>query len=100
MKFALGLPVSTAGYGGRVSHGTAAVSGQTYLTLTFTCPDPAPAGVTYAVKSGANLSSWSPTSVIETSNTASGGLRTRTYRDTVAIGSSGKRFIVLEASAP
>ena len=100
MKFALGLPVTTQGYGGRVTTGTTVVSNQRYLTLTFTCPDPAPDGVSYAVKSGANLSSWSPTSVVEMSNTVSGGLRTRTYRDTVAIGGGGKRFIVLDVAAP
>ncbi len=100
MKFALGLPVDAQRYGGRVSTGTTVVSNQRYLTLTFTCPDPAPAGVSYAVKSGADLSTWSPTSVVETSNDVSGGLRTRTYRDTVAIGSGGKRFIRLEATAP
>jgi hypothetical protein len=100
MKFALGIPVNAQLYGGRVATGTAVVSNQRYLTLTFTCPDPAPEGVSYAVKSGADLSSWSGTSVVETSNTVSGGLRTRIYRDTVAIGSGGKRFIRLEATAP
>jgi hypothetical protein len=35
------------------------------------------------------------------SNTVTGGLRTRTYRDTTAIGGSTKqRFIRLEATAP
>lgn len=100
LKFALGLPVDSQRYGGRVTTATTVVSNQRYLTLTFTCPEPAPDGVSYAVKSGANLSSWSPTSVVEMSNTVSGGLRTRTYRDTVAIGSGGKRFIVLDATAP
>jgi parallel beta-helix repeat protein len=100
MKFALGLPVSAQGYGGRVTTGTTVVSDQLYLTLSFTCPDPAPLGASYAVKSGADLSSWSPTSVVEMSNTVSGGLRTRTYRDAVAIGSGGNRFIVLDAAVP
>lgn len=100
MKFALGLPVTAQGYGGRVTTGTTVVSDQRYLTLTFTCPDPAPLGASYAVKSGADLSSWSPTSVVEMSNAVSGGLRTRTYRDTVAIGSGGNRFIVLDADVP
>jgi parallel beta-helix repeat protein len=100
MKFALGIPVTTLGYGGRVTTGTTTISNQLYLTLTFTCPEPAPAGVAYAVKTAAGLTGWSATTVAETSNTVSGGLRTRTYRDTVAIGSSAKRFIRLEATAP
>jgi hypothetical protein len=100
LKFALGLPVTTFGYGGRVTTGTTTISNQRYITLTFTCPEPAPAGVTYVVKSAAGLTSWSATSVVETSNTVTGGLRTRTYRDTVAMGSSAKRFIRLEATAP
>jgi len=100
MKFALGLPVTAQRYGGRVTTGTTAVADQSYLTLTFTYPDPAPVGASYTVKSGADLSSWSPTSVVEMSNTVSGGLRTRTYRDTVAIGSGGNRFIVLDADVP
>ena len=100
MKFALGLPVNTSGYGGRVTTGTTVVSNQRYLTLTFTCPEPAPVGASYAVKSAANLSSWSGTSVVEVSNTLSGGLRTRTYRDTTPIGASSRRFIRLEAGTP
>lgn len=100
MKFALGLPTTTLGYGGRVTTATTVVSNQRYLTLTYICPDPAPEGVTYAVKSAGALSGWSSTSVTETSNTVSGGLRTRTYRDTTPVGSSGKRFIRLEATAP
>ena len=101
MKYALGLPITTRGYGGRMTTGTTVISNQRYLTLTFTCPDPDLAGVSYQVKSAANLSSWSSTSVVEMSNTVTGGLRTRTYRDTTAIGGSTKqRFIRLEATAP
>ena len=100
MKFALGLPITVLGYGGRVTTGTTIISNQRYLTLTYICPDPAPAGVSYEVKSAGSLSGWSSTSVTETSNTVTGGLRTRTYRDTTPIGSSNKRFIRLEAFAP
>lgn len=100
MKFALGLPVATSGYGGRLITGTTVVSNQRYLTLTFSHLDPAPEGVSYAVKSAASLSGWSSTSVTETSNTVTGGLRTRTYRDTTPIGSGISRFIRLEATAP
>jgi parallel beta-helix repeat protein len=100
MKFALGLPVTTRGYGDRMTTGTTVISNQRYLTLAFVCPDPAPEGATYVVESAGNLSSWSSTSVIETSNTVTGGLRTRIYRDTTPIGNGTSRFIRLEATAP
>ncbi|MCW1883598.1 right-handed parallel beta-helix repeat-containing protein [Luteolibacter flavescens] len=100
MKFALGIPVTAQLHGGRITTGTAVVSSQRYLTLTFAVPEPAPEGASYSVKAGANLSTWSSSAVIETSNTVAGGLRTRTYRDTVAMGGGGKRFIRLEATAP
>ena len=100
LKFALGLPVTTPGYGGRLTTGSVIVSNQRYLTLTYISPDPAPEGVSYVVESAANLSTWSSTSVAETSNTVSGGLRTRTYRDNTPIDRGGNRFIRLDASAP
>ncbi|MEK7950327.1 right-handed parallel beta-helix repeat-containing protein [Luteolibacter sp. Y139] len=100
MKFALGLPTTVQGHGGRVTTGTSIVSNQRYLTLTFICPDPAPEGVSYEVESAANLSAWSATSVTEMSNTVTGGLRTRIFRDTAPIGRDAKRFIRLEATAP
>ncbi len=101
MKFALGLPGSSSRYGGRFITGTMTASGSRYLSLTFTYPDPAPAGVTYEVQSARELSGWTSTTTVEVSNTVTGGLRTRVFRDTVPIGAGQpRRFIRLVAEAP
>lgn len=101
MKYALGLSLSTRGYGGRVAHGTTTVSGSKYLTLTYVRPEPAPSGVGYAVAVGSNLASWSSTETAVVGSTVAGGLRTTVVRDTRPIGSANpKRFICLEATVP
>ena len=101
MKFALGLSLSTRGYGGRVAHGTTTVSGSKYLTLTYIRPEPAPSGVTYAVEVGSNLASWNSTETAQVSSTVAGGLRTTVVRDTRPMGAANpKRFICLEATVP
>jgi len=97
LKFALGLPGNSAGYAGRLSTGTISVSNQTFLTLTYVRPDPAPAGATYAVEVGNSLEDWSATPTVEVRNRASGGLRTIVVRDTVPIPQGGRRFIRLNA---
>jgi parallel beta-helix repeat protein len=101
MKFALGLPVGSPGHGGRVTTGVIDAGGERYLSLTFTCPQPPPQGVVYEVKSGPALGSWSAGDTVLVADIIAGGLRTRTYRDVVPIGSQpGSRFILLEATAP
>lgn len=101
MKFALGLPVTTRGYGGRVATGIHTTGGQRYLSLTFIHPDPAPSGVTYQVQTAPGLSAWSGTSTVVVSDAVSGGLRTREVRDAVPIGAgSARRFIRLAVDLP
>lgn len=101
MKFALGLPVSVRGHGDRMTTGIQATGGQRYLSLSFTHPDPAPAGVSYEVQTAAGLAGWSGTSTVVVSDTVAGGLRTRVVRDSVPIGGeSARRFIRLVVDAP
>ncbi len=101
MKFALGLPVNSAGYAGRLTTGTHAQSGSDYLSLTYIRPEPAPAGVSYTVKISTDLTTWSAAETTEVSNTLDGALRTITIRDTVPTsGTSTERFIRLEVTLP
>ncbi len=101
MKFALGLTVNTRGYGGRMTTGRYETGGLRYLSLTFTHPDPSPAGATYQVQTAAGLSGWSGTSTVVVSDVTAGGLRTRVVRDTVPIEPAApRRFIRLVADAP
>lgn len=101
MKFALGLPASTRGYGGRMTTGIHDSGAQRYLSLTFTHPDPAPAGVTYRVETATNPGSWSATSTAVVSDHVAGGLRTRVIRDAVPVGEgSVRRFIRLVVGSP
>lgn len=101
MKFALGLPASARGYGGRMTTGIHNSGAQRHLSLTFTHPDPAPAGVTYRVETGPDTGSWSASSTAVVSNTVAGGFRTRVIRDIVPIGEgTARRFIRLVVGAP
>jgi len=97
MKFALGLPVNSAGYAGRFTTGTHADS----LSLTYTRPEPAPAGVSYAVKVSTDLTTWTAAETTEVSSTVNASLRTITVRDNEPITSGApQRFIRLEVLLP
>lgn len=101
MEFALGLSQGSQDYEGSLSTDLFAGSGENYLALTYTRPEPAPNGVSYAVKVSADLVTWSAVQTAEVSSTADGGLRTITVRDTQAIGSGApRRFIRLEVALP
>jgi hypothetical protein len=101
MKFALGLSAQIRGYFGRLSTGTALDGGQVYNSLTYTRPEPVPAGNVYAVKTGSDLGTWSAADTQEIANTVAGGLRTITLRDTIpASPTAPRRFIRLEVVVP
>lgn len=102
IKYALGLDPAGTGHDGRLAHGTTTDSGQDYLTFTYTRPEPAPAGVSYAVEASADLSppSWSSSSIVPLSSTVNGGLRTITVRDTSSMSSGTKRFLRLKVTQP
>jgi len=96
MKFALGLPLETRGYGGRVTTGLMTSGGLTYLALTFVHPDPSPAGLIYQVRTAADLDGWSASSTFVVSDTVTDGLRTKVVRDVVPTGGgAARRFIRL-----
>ena len=102
VKYALGLTPTVSGHGGRLSYGKTTVTGSTYLTVTYTRPDPAPTGSSCLVEAGASLTAagWSSSGLVETSNTVSGGLRTLTVRDSTPMAGSNKRFMRLKVTQP
>ncbi len=99
MKYALGIAPNVQGYGGHVATGKVNESGQDYLSLTYITPEPAPLGVTYAVKTNSDLGTWSAVDTQLVSSTVNGGLRTTVVRDTHPM-TEQKRFIRLEVVVP
>lgn len=100
MKYALGLEPDTLGHQGRLAFGEVTIEGSRYLTVSYTRPDPAPAGITYTVEGGSDLSTWSDAGIVLHGDVLNGNLRTLTYRDTTAIGATAKRFLRLRVSQP
>ena len=96
MKFALGIQPGLSGYQDHLGHSTATFSGKDYLTLTYQRPEPAPAGVTYTVKTSGDLISWSAVETAVVSSSAVGAFRTIVIRDTIGIQDTPRRFIRLE----
>ena len=82
--------------------GRTTVTGSGYLTFTYIRPEPAPAGVNYAVEASADLASanWSGSGPVEISNTLNNGLRTITLRDSAPMSDSNKRFMRLKITQP
>lgn len=97
MKFALGIHAHTNGYQGHLSCGTTNISGQTYLTLTYTRLEPAPPGVTYTVEVANDLvtADWTSLETVVVSSIVNGAWRTITVRDQYSVGDRPKRFIHL-----
>jgi len=101
MKYALGLPLATRGYGGRLSQGLITVAGSRYLSLTYTRPEPAPSGAVYSVKAGPDLGGWTEADTVQVGSSVAGGLRTTVLRDIRPVGAAHpRRFMRLEASVP
>ncbi|MEI8342535.1 MAG: fibronectin type III domain-containing protein, partial [Verrucomicrobiota bacterium] len=100
MKYALGINPQVIGYQGRLTTGTTAVNGSTYLNLTYARPELVPEGVTYVPEACGDLASWSGGGLVEVSSTVSNGVRTITVRDGTAIGSTPRRFLRLKVTAP
>ena len=102
VKYALGLTPSVSGHGGRLANGKTTAGGSDYLTLSYTRPEPAPAGSSCAVEAAANLAAatWTTAGLAEINSSVSNGLRTVTVRDAVPMAGTGKRFMRLRVSQP
>lgn len=98
VKYALGLPALSSGDGGRLAYGSVNVTGSEYLGFTYTRPEPAPSGITYAVEACDDLApeSWSSTGILPVSSTVNSGLRTITVRDNVPMAGGSRRFMRLK----
>ena len=97
IEFALALPPASTRYDAHLTHGTIDVSGQTYLTLTYRRPEPAPADVNYSVEAITALAptGWSTVGLVQVSSTVSGSIRTITIRDGTPLTPDTKRFMRL-----
>jgi hypothetical protein len=101
-KYALGLGAFTTGTQGRLASGAMTISNDTYLTITYTRPEPPPTGLTYSVELVPAIISgtWTTNGVVEASNVVNGDLRSITSRDIQPVGSVPQRFMRLKVSAP
>ena len=101
VKFALGLPPTSNGDGGRIQIGTTADENDNeYMAFTFTRPEPPPAEIHYAVEAGSTLQpdDWSSVGLTEVGNTVNGNTRTITIRDRLPISDHNARFMRLRVS--
>ena len=97
IEFALALPPASTSYDAHLTHGTIDVSGQTYLTLTYRRPEPAPANISYTVEAITALTptGWSSTDLVQVSSTVTAAIRTITVRDSTPLTPNTKRFMRL-----
>lgn len=100
MEFALGLTPGSSSYQGRQAQSIVGDAGAAYLALTYTRPEPAPAGISYLVEASGDLATWSATDITEIGNTSGGGFRTLTLRDGIDLNANPKRFLRLRVSQP
>ena len=97
IEFALALPPASTRYDAHLTHGTIDVSGQTYLTLTYRRPEPAPANISYTVEAITALTrtGWSSADLVQVSSTVNAAIRTITVRDSTPLTPNTKRFMRL-----
>jgi len=96
IKYGLGLLPGDRGHGGRLSYGQVSNANDNFLVFTYTRPEPAPSGITYAVESSADLSNWSSEGLVEVSNSVNAGLRAITVREATPL--TSRRFMRLKIS--
>ncbi|MCB1227504.1 MAG: DNRLRE domain-containing protein [Verrucomicrobiales bacterium] len=100
IKYALGLDPAVTGHGGRLSYGTLEDAGNTYLTLTYTRPEPAPPDLSYTVEASPDLSpaSWTSATVVGVSSIVNGSTRTITVRATPPMTGGNRHFLHLKVT--
>jgi len=100
VKYALGLSPDVSGNAGRLAQGVATVSDQEYFSLSYTRPEPSPAGISYTVESSSSLTpgTWSSAGLVEVGSTVEGAFRTVTVRSSSPLGNGGKIFLRLRVN--
>lgn len=101
IKYGLGIDPNQSGFQSRYSAGNLRISGSSYLSLTYTRPEPPPPDVSYLPEAACSLTgTWSGTGMVEVISSTSSGLRTSTVRDSQEIGAGHQRFIRLRITTP
>jgi hypothetical protein len=100
IKYALGLVPNVGGNGGRLSYGQVTDTGNNYLSLTYSRPEPAPGGITYTVESSPDLTSWTTTGLVQMSSTVSASFCTITVRNATPMTAGNKSFMRLRTTQP
>lgn len=93
LKYALGLAPWTPARPVLPAPTVQEIESERYVTLTFSRPADR-ADLTFSVESSADLVDWAAPAVLVTS-TEEAGMITETYRDSVPVGESGRRFLRL-----
>jgi hypothetical protein len=97
MKFGLDLSALESGYQVRLNQNLLTAGGGNFLALTYTRPEPAPAGMSYTVETCDNLINWSANETIPVSTNHHGnGTVSIVVRDTIGTPPASKRFIRLK----
>ena len=101
MKYALGLDPLTPGYQNHFSCGVTNQSGQSLFALTYTCPYPAPMGITYAFDAADDVraNTWTNTTITVHTNINGDGTATITVHDN-AVGNLNRFMRLLVTGSP
>jgi len=96
IKYALGQSAGTINQSALPSSNVAL----DYLTLSYTRPEPAPAGITYIVEASGDLQTWSANGTVATPGPVLNGARTTAVRDSLTVSAQSKRFLRLRITMP
>lgn len=100
VKYALGLSPHEAGLKDRVTAALSAQPGGSYLTCTYTLPEPTAPDITTAMEASSDLLAWNSIGLTTISDTSDGTTRSITVRDASPITGQNQRFMRLRVTKP
>ncbi len=103
IKYALGLAPDSDGYAGHYIPGPITDGGEDYFSISYTRPEPEPAGLSYVIEvcTDPYADNWESIGLVEVSNNVGAGTRTIVIRDTVPMSTSpAHRFMRLKIVLP